>query len=151
MQYILDGFDALPTNPTEEEKSNVQLRTRVREMLEAKGYVQSQDRLTPSTFKSHVAYEDLYGTTAYSAFVICHPTVGITRIEPHQQQVSGSVDRKFPFFLLSAQKAPEPNVLLLIEGKGHKKAAFDWLCREARECQSKQIMCKDLAEFELWL
>ena len=98
-----------------------------------------------------VPYEDLYGLKAFSAFVINHPLDGLTRVEPHQQQVSGSVDRKFPFFLQSAHKAPEPNVIILIEGQGHKKAAFEWLKSEATKCAEKNIKCYDLAEFTLWL
>ncbi len=151
MQYTLDGFEAPPELSTEEEKSNQQLQTKIRGILEEFEYAEGNNLSIPKTFKTRVPYEDLYGLKAFSAFVINHPLDGLTRVEPHQQQVSGSVDRKFPFFLQSAHKAPEPNVIILIEGQGHKKAAFEWLKSEATKCAEKNIKCYDLAEFTLWL
>lgn len=151
MQYTLDGFETPPELTTEEEKSNQQLQKRIREILNEFCYVEDNKLVNAKTFKCRVPYEDLYGLKAISAFVINHPIDGLTRIEPHQQQVSGSVDRKFPFFLQSASKAPEQNVIILIEGQGHKKAAFEWLKSEAKKCATKNVKCYDLAEFSLWL
>jgi len=151
MQYTLDGFETPLELATEEEKSNQQLQKRMRDILEEFQYVEDNHLSNTKTFKSRVPYEDLYGLKAISAFVINHPVDGLTRIEPHQQQVSGSVDRKFPFFLQSAYKAPEPNVIILIEGQGHKKAAFEWLKSESAKYTTKNIKCYDLAEFALWL
>ncbi|MCS3767136.1 hypothetical protein HNP12_001193 [Aeromonas hydrophila] len=151
MQYTLEGFEAPPELTSEEEKSNQQLQTKIREILIEFQYVEDSKVSAPKTFKCRVPYEDLYGLKAISAFVINHPLYGLTRIEPHQQQVSGSVDRKFPFFLQSAYKAPEPNVIILIEGQGHKKAAFEWLKTESAKCTTKNIRCFDLADFALWI
>ncbi|HDT5894619.1 TPA: hypothetical protein QHC12_003851, partial [Aeromonas hydrophila subsp. hydrophila] len=84
MQYTLEGFEAPPELTSEEEKSNQQLQTKIREILIEFQYVEDSKISAPKTFKCRVPYEDLYGLKAISAFVINHPLYGLTRIEPHQ-------------------------------------------------------------------
>ena len=79
MQYTLDGFEAPPELSTEEEKSNQQLQTKIRGILEEFEYAEGNNLSIPKTFKTRVPYEDLYGLKAFSAFVINHPLDGLTR------------------------------------------------------------------------
>lgn len=149
-QMPLDGIEA--NSPKEEElQQAMQLGQEVQGLLIDAGYAESSDSRSQKTFRRQVPYQDLYGAKANSAFVVHHPVFGETRIEPHKQQVSGSVDRKFPFFLLSAEGAPEHSVILLIEGQGHKPEAISWLRKEAQKVSSKNIQVMDLTEFRRWL
>ena len=50
------------------------------------------------------------------------------RIELVSQQSSGSVDEKFPFWLMNAEsRMPEPTVWLIIDGLGPRPGALRWL------------------------
>lgn len=57
MQYTLDGFEAPPELSTEEEKSNQQLQTKIRGILEEFKYAEGNNLAIPKTFKTRVPYE----------------------------------------------------------------------------------------------
>ncbi|MFQ2462382.1 hypothetical protein ACK31Q_19255 [Aeromonas caviae] len=52
MQYTLDGFEAPPELSTEEEKSNQQLQTKIRGILEEFKYAEGNNLAIPKTFKT---------------------------------------------------------------------------------------------------
>lgn len=51
-------------------------------------------------------------------------------IECKWQQSSGSVDEKYPFTLFNIYKIGVPTIILL-DGNGYKKAAMEWLKKQA--------------------
>ena len=52
MQYTLEGFEAPPELTSEEEKSNQQLQTKIREILIEFQYVEDSKTSSPKTFLS---------------------------------------------------------------------------------------------------
>ncbi|KAF0141382.1 MAG: 4-diphosphocytidyl-2-methyl-D-erythritol synthase [Stygiobacter sp.] len=80
------------------------------------------------------------------------------RIECKWQQVAGSVDEKLPYLYLNTIEAmPEKEIMILIDGKGWKAGAIEWL-KEAvsskkyttSENQNKSIKIFSLTEFFEW-
>jgi hypothetical protein len=61
------------------------------------------------------------------------------RIECRAQQISGSVDEKFPYLFECAKGFPESAVWLVLSGDGARKRAMDWLKREAHSYKEKTI------------
>jgi hypothetical protein len=51
-------------------------------------------------------------------------------IECKWQESSGSVDEKYPFIKENIEKTGVPTIVL-IDGDGYKKQAFDWLKKQA--------------------
>ena len=125
----------------------------IEDLLDSKVYREIHDY--PSKAKEYVKgapYQDMYGCKRRSAFLFFHPLYGLTRIEPHVQQTSGSVDLKFPFYLHSAERVKEPNVVFVFDGNGYKKEAFHWLEDKACQQQEKQILVFDnLPQLDAWL
>jgi hypothetical protein len=50
-------------------------------------------------------------------------------IECKWQESTGSVDEKYPFIMLNIEKIGVP-AIVLIDGDGYKKQAFDWLKKQ---------------------
>ncbi|MBL0436736.1 hypothetical protein JD543_04565 [Aeromonas caviae] len=66
MQYTLDGFEAPPELSTEEEKSNQQLQTKIRGILEEFKYAEGNNLAIPKTFKTREGANKSYGTRAFT-------------------------------------------------------------------------------------
>jgi hypothetical protein len=56
-------------------------------------------------------------------------------IECKWQEISGSVDEKYPFTALNIAKTGIPTIVL-IDGKGYKQKAFEWFKRQVSNCQT---------------
>jgi hypothetical protein len=96
----------------------------------------------------HVPYRSIYGCQSRSEFLYMRRQPDIqVRIECRWQQVSGSVDEKFPYFLANARHVPERNVWLIVDGKGAKAQAIKWLMREAAADESKTIRVLDIIDY----
>lgn len=67
-------------------------------------------------------------------------------IECKWQQVTGSVDEKYPFLLFNIVKTGIPTVILL-DGSGYKKAAMQWLKNQVHE-KGALIAVWNMAEFQ---
>jgi hypothetical protein len=67
-------------------------------------------------------------------------------IECKWQQVSGSVDEKYPFLLFNIIKTGIPTVVLL-DGSGYKQAAMKWLKGQVHE-KGALIAVWNMAEFQ---
>jgi len=93
-----------------------------------------------------VPYTNIYGCRSTSEFVYSHGPVAV-RIECRRQDVSGSVDEKFPYLLMNAIEAmPENNIWFVVDGNGARKKALEWLHRKARSYGSKNIRLYNLTE-----
>jgi len=70
-------------------------------------------------------------------------------IECKAQNDSGSVDEKFPYVLLSAQKAmPWENIWILLFGGGFRSGGRSWLEENAKAIPGKIIRVMDLNQFQ---
>ncbi len=110
------------------QESNRKFCTELEEELLSIGFAECKN--TPPQQQKYIkrsAYQDMYGGTRHSTFLIHHKSLGLLRVEAHRQVQTGSVDQKFPFFYESLSKAPEETVVIVFDGKGYKKEAFDWL------------------------
>lgn len=67
-------------------------------------------------------------------------------IECKWQQVSGSVDEKYPFLLLNIIKTGVPTAIL-IDGSGYKKTAMNWLKSQVHD-KTALIAVWTMAEFQ---
>ena len=137
-------FDDLPTIKVSRADaphvSNTRFCSVVEDALMTIGYeLSTESPLTAGTYLKAAPYEDMYGNMRKAAFLVHHKTKGPIRIEAHRQEQSGSVDQKFPFFLESLKKAPEHRLVLLFDGQGYKKQAYEWLEQAASKVTTKNI------------
>lgn len=78
------------------------------------------------------------------------------RVECKRQEVSGSVDEKFPYLVINAEEAyPEDNVIIVSEIDGARPGAQDWLqnaidSRRFQVNKNKTIVHHSLVEFITW-
>ncbi len=101
----------------------------------------------------------LYGTSGKTEFLLRSEKHQLEiRIECKWQQSGGSVDEKFPHLYLSAIEAiPENDVILLVDGKGFRQGAVDWLRNAVEQRRfipndmpDKNIQVMDTTEFMTW-
>ena len=120
-----------------------------------KEWDKTQDR-TKKYLVTNVPYTSIYETKCRTEFSIINPTRNI-RIECKWQQVSGSVDEKFPYMYLNAVHCwPEKEIILLVDGNGYKPKALEWLkqsvinksyCENTDKC----IRVFQMADFMAWV
>ena len=122
-------------------ESNRRFCKELEEELIALGFDESKsDSPKPNHFNKRNSYEDMYGTSRQSSFLIHSNQHGLVRVEAHRQESSGSVDQKFPFFYESLLKAPESNLVIVFDGKGYKNDAFDWLMTKTSQVSEKEFL-----------
>ena len=95
---------------------------------------------TPEKFGSEVLLRNAPYTTLYSGrgdteFLLLSQRYNLkTRIECKWQQKAGSVDEKLPYLYLSCVHCvPENHIIILIDGKGFREGAVQWLRSASRE------------------
>ncbi|MCZ6803369.1 MAG: 4-diphosphocytidyl-2C-methyl-D-erythritol kinase [Proteobacteria bacterium] len=107
----------------------------------------------------NVPYTTLYGGRGFTEFLLkSHKYDLEIRIECKWQQKPGSVDEKLPHVYLSAVNAiPEDNIIILIDGKGFREGAIQWLKnitknREyiPKDNSNKNISIMNSTEFLTW-
>ena len=120
--------------------SNRRFCSELEEELNSLGFNESEDKSpSPMHYLKRAEYTDMYGGTRHSTFLIHHKLKGLLRVEAHRQVQSGSVDQKFPFFYESLSNATEENVIIVFDGKGYKKEAFDWLMYQTSQNRKKSF------------
>lgn len=80
------------------------------------------------------------------------------RIECKWQQSSGSVDEKLPYLYLNCiESMPENHIVIIIDGKGFKKGAVEWLRKAVEQKKYTNLISTDkiievfnLTEFITW-
>ena len=75
----------------------------------------------------NVPYTTFYGTIGRSEFVFYFAENVAWRIECKWQEVSGSVDEKFPYMLECMKTVSEQAAIIIVAGGGAKPAAVNWL------------------------
>ncbi|WP_405630090.1 PD-(D/E)XK nuclease superfamily protein [Pseudoalteromonas sp. Ld20] len=142
MDGQLPLFDEIPDKNEQTgspQESNRKFCTELEEDLTLIGFLECHDtQPQPQKYIKRAAYQDMYGSTRHSTFLIHHKIKGLLRVEAHRQVQSGSVDQKFPFFYESLNNAPEETVVIVFDGKGYKKEAFDWLLNQT-EIQTNKM------------
>ena len=99
----------------------------------------------------NVPYLSIYGHNGKTEFLALSASRGLEiRLECKWQQVSGSVDEKFPYLFENCKIMPEPQVIILLDGGGYKTGARQWLERAAAMCTVKDIQVMDLSGFLRW-
>ncbi len=84
---------------------------------------------------TNVPFTSIYNHTGKTEYVIINTAKGKKiRVEAKNQQSAGSVDEKFPnLFLNAIYSYPEDEIILLIEGKGWKPGALNWIRNAVNE------------------
>ncbi len=104
-------------------------------------------------------YTTIYNEKGRTEFIAISKKYNFSiRIECKWQQVSGSVDEKFPYLYLNAIEAmPEDHVIIIIGGDGFKKGAVTWIKDAVRkrkyttaENKDKKIDVFSLTDFMAW-
>lgn len=107
----------------------------------------------------NVPYKTLYGGRGYTEFLISSEARKLKiRVECKWQQKAGSVDEKLPHTYLSCVEAMDDNdVIILIDGKGFRDGAVEWLRTAAKERKyipqnrpEKVIRIMNVTEFLTW-
>jgi len=80
--------------------------------------------------KNVVLGKNVYGVDWRTDFIYFNGK-GFRIIHARWQQVGGSVDEKFPFFVANARKATKDSIFVL-GGDGFKQGARDWLKAQKR-------------------
>lgn len=73
--------------------------------------------------------QGIYETPLYCDFILYHPTKWkeCLIIESKWQQSVGTVDEKFPYFVLNIQQRHPNKTVVILDGGGYKKQAEAWL------------------------
>ena len=91
----------------------------------------------------------IYETPMYGDFVIYHPTKWpeCLIIESKWQQSGGSVDEKFPYFILNIQQRHPYKTIVLLDGGGYKRQAADWM---RKQIGNNLLNVFSMGEFQKW-
>ena len=107
----------------------------------------------------NVPFESIYGHASKTEFLLSSALHDkLIRIECKWQQVSGSVDEKFPYLFLNCLEAmPEQEIIIIVDGGGAKPGAIDWLKNTVTSKKyrnksnlNKSIHVMNLREFIIW-
>lgn len=151
-------------------KSNISgnlLETTVKTVLTAEGFElvkyrdweKNKEKYGDEILLENVPFDTIYNHKGKTEFLLKSKKYNLNiRIECKWQQVSGSVDEKLPYLYLNAIEAmPENTVMILIDGKGWKHGAKEWLKKSVKqkkysteENKYKEIIIYNLVEFYTW-
>ena len=107
-------------------------------------------------FIKDVEYTSIYKHKSRTEFLVVNKRLNRKfRIECKWQQSNGSVDEKLPYLYLNCIFAFEENeVIIVIDGKGQKQGAIDWIKEKANSNwlneDGKTIRVMNLTEFTTW-
>ena len=111
--------------------------------------VQSRNINEPSyTRRAHIG-TTIYGTPLRCGFLVVHPQKwrqGLV-IEAKWQQVSGTVDEKFPYLVHNVY-ASEYDTILVIDGGGYRPGALEWLRYMQRD---NLLHIFHMVDFQSWV
>lgn len=126
------------------------LMDRKYEFVPAKRFLASRILPQPIFTRQIVIGNSIYNTPLKSDFMLHHPQKWPDSliIECKWQQVSGSVDEKYPYTVQNIkEKYPCPAVILL-DGDGYKPGAKAWLCSQVDD---KLLAVFSMSEFQKWV
>jgi hypothetical protein len=93
--------------------------------------------------------KSIYGTPLQGNFVIYHPKKwpDYLLIESKWQKSTGTVDEKFPYFILNIQLNDSFKTIVLLDGGGYRKKAEDWMRRQVGK---NLLNIFSMVEFKKW-
>lgn len=102
------------------------------DIVQNREYIKNDTKKQPTVYSPNLVlkntpYDSMYGHVARSEYVVKSLVYPDLKIECRWQQVSGSVDEKFPYLYLNSLRSTEDNIILLIDGDGYKYEALEWL------------------------
>lgn len=115
-----------------------------RDRFEAAAYIE-QPIFTRQLFVGKSIYE----TDMYCDFMVYHPVKHpqCLIIESKWQQSGGSVDEKFPYFVLNIQHKYPKRTVVVLAGGGYKKQAETWL---RKQVGNNLLHVFNMEEFQRW-
>lgn len=134
------------------------LENPIRERILGEGYVEIENKkfsiTTQPIFNSwfvrhcHIG-NSIYDTKIYTDILLYdiekHPCM--LAIECKWQQVSGSVDEKFPYVIENIKHMFPCPAIVILDGGGYKKGSEEWL---RKQVDNKFLGVYSLAEFIAW-
>ncbi|MFO7634171.1 MAG: PD-(D/E)XK nuclease superfamily protein [Caldilinea sp.] len=129
------------------------------EVVQHRAWKRDPQRYGNELLLCNVPYQSIYGHDAKTEFVIRSKKYTLeVRVECKWQQVSGSVDEKFPYLYINCLEGmPENHVIIVLDGGGAKPGAVGWLRRACAnklytlpENQHKRIDVMSLSGFLIW-
>lgn len=94
--------------------------------------------------------DSIYETPMYGDFVLYHPKLhpNCLIIECKWQQAGGSVDEKYPYFILNVQTKHPHKTLVLLDGGGYKPKAELWM---KKQVGNNLLNVFNMGEFQKWV
>ena len=119
-------------------KTGRNLEHQIKEVLVSSGYNEIKDKklflddlvFFEKVFSIHCYIgNSIYGTKLFTDIILYHPEKYPNRlaIEIKWQQVSGSVDEKFPYIIENVKKRFPCPAIIILDGDGYKLGAKKWL------------------------
>lgn len=113
-------------------------------------FTNSMDSFTKPSYASQVNIgHTIYGTDLICDFLLFHPQKwpeGLV-IEAKWQQVGGTVDEKYPYFVMNIWSSEFATVFVL-DGGGYRPGAEQWIRSMQRE---NLLHIFNMAEFQTWV
>lgn len=105
----------------------------------------------PLFTKQIVVGDSIYDTPLKSDFMLYHPEKFPQKliIECKWQQISGSVDEKYPYTVQNIREKYLCPAIILLDGGGYKPGAKRWLCSQVDN--EKLLAVFSMAEFQKWV
>lgn len=128
------------------------------QIVKYRDWIKSPSKFSEEVLLTNVPYITIYKHKGSTEFLLISKKYNLTmRIECKWQQTSGSVDEKLPYLYLNAiESMPENMIMILIDGKGWKEGAIEWLKdsvknkKYVQESHQKEILVFSLTEFFTW-
>lgn len=100
--------------------------------------------------KEYYISKSIYGTQLACDFILYHPNKHPDKlvIEAKWQQSSGSVDEKFPYFVMNIKEKFPVDTIILLDGSGCRKSAEKWL---RDQIGGKLVSVLNMTEFQKWV
>lgn len=116
-----------------------------------KDFEEACNSTRPLYTKQVVATKGIYGTPLKHDFMLYHPEKWPDKlvIECKWQQVSGSVDEKYPYNVLNVKERYICPAIILLDGEGFKVGAREWL--RAQVDGVKLLHVFSMMEFQTWV
>lgn len=92
----------------------------------------------------------IYETQMSCDFILYHPTKhkDCLIIESKWQQSGGTVDEKFPYFILNIQQRYTNKTIVVIDGGGYRKEAETWI---RKQIGNNLLSVFSMVEFKKWI
>lgn len=128
-------------------------------LIPYRDYIKYPNKFGEELLLKNVPFTTIYEHHGNTEFLLQSEQYNLKiRIECKWQQSSGSVDEKLPYLYLNALEAmPEDHIIIIIDGKGWKKGAIEWLKSavinkkySTLNTYTKNIQVFNLMEFITW-